>query len=387
MKKVLLMNYLYKPNIGGVENSISEISKILTDKGYLVDIVTSNRNNENDSHLDSTYIIDGANIYRFNYEFGKLAFLRTQLNSILLLKSLKQINKYDYIVSRNSILVVSSKLAGLKKIKYIPPEVTFYSSKDQRNIKSPKSILSFYTKVIIESLALLLSDEVYVFSDSMIEQTHNISLGLKKPNKVEPGINLNKFIPAKLEKKLRLRKFNNIPNNKKVLLALGRFSELKQYDLAISAMQYLSDEYLLLIVGSGSEIENYKKLISRYKLNHKVRIMEPTKTPEDMYQLSDAFLMTSKYESFGQTILEAYASQLKIIGFSKKSGVNTNIESILTDYDQLFLVDKQTSLELSIRIDDAFSDYYTCKESTLIENSTLIKRYSWDRFIKRIGIK
>lgn len=386
MKKVLLMNFLYRPNIGGVENSISEISKILVDQGYIVDILCSDRNNEDNKPLKSYSIIDGANVYRFKYVFGKLSFFRNIKNSVILLNKLKKNNRYDYIISRNYILVIVGNIVGFNKIKYIPPQVTYFLSSTTDSKPNLKNCLSHYLKILLESLGLFLSNEVYVFSDSMVKQTHYISLGLVNSKKVEPGIDLNKFIPSNLNEKHKLRILNNIPRDKRVILALGRYSELKQYDLAILAMQYLNDEYLLLLVGSGPELDNYKQLISSNNLGSKVRILESTDTPEDMYKLSDAFIMTSKYESFGQTILEAYASHLKIIGFSKESGVNTNIEDILSNYDQVFLADRQASLELSNKIKEAFAINNDSNKLNIYDNSILNERYSWSRFIQRIGI-
>ena len=85
MKKVLLMNVLYKPNIGGIENSISEISKVLISNDYKVDIFCSNRNNEDRSHLGSIYEEGKSNIFRYNYEYGKFSFFKkiSAFNSLL----------------------------------------------------------------------------------------------------------------------------------------------------------------------------------------------------------------------------------------------------------------------------------------------------------------
>lgn len=386
MKKVLILNALFKPNIGGVENSIAEITDLLVSLNNHVDIVCSNRNNESNTTLESFEAHKGFNIYRYNYTYGKLSFTRNLLNSFHLLRKLKKTNYYDYIISRNYLLVITSRFAGFHNIKYIPPEVTYYSSKDSITQTNLKSYISNCFKISLESLALYLSNEVYVFSDTMIDQIKKISLGLINAKKVEPGINLEKFSPPSSDEKNKLRKLYSISPNKKVLLALGRYSELKQYNLALLSMQFLDDDYLLLLVGSGPELDNYKKIISKYHLESKVRILESTKTPEDLYKLSDAFLMTSKYESFGQTILEAGAAELKIIAFGKESGVNTNTESILSKYNQLFIVNEQSALQLSNKILAAFSNSDNSTKIISKNNNVLSERYSWKQFIKNIGI-
>ena len=386
MKIVLILNALFKPNIGGVENSIAEMTDLLVRLNNHVDIVCSSRNNESNTTLEPFEQNKGYNVYRYNYAFGKLSFIRNLLNSTQLLRKLKKENSYDYIISRNYLLVIASKISGLSNIKYIPPEVTFYSSKSSIYNASLKNFLSYYFKTFLQSLALFISDEVFVFSDTMIEQTKKISLRLVTVKKVEPGVNLEKFSPSDTGEKTDLRNFHSIPQNKTVILALGRYSELKQYDLAILAMQHLDERFLLLLVGSGPELNNYKELISNYCLESKVKIVDSTNNPQDFYSLSDAFLMISKYESFGQTILEAAATKLKIIAFSRKSGVNTNTESMLSDYNHLFLVDEQSALQLSKGILSAFSNPDDCNRTTSLNKNLITERYSWRQFLKNIGI-
>lgn len=386
MASILLANVLFKPNIGGVENSIVEIANVFVDSDNKVDVVCSNRNNETDTNLVSFEQFNGFNIYRYTYTFGKLSFIHNLLNSIQLLRKLKKDNTYDYVVSRNYLLVIASNVAGFYNIKYIPPEVNYYSSKNSVSQGSLKNYINYYFKSFLESLALYLADEVFVFSDTMVEQVKKVSFGLVAVKKVEPGVNLKKFSPPKPDEKTKLRALYGIPKNKKVLLALGRYSEIKQYDLALLSMKYLDDSFLLLLVGSGPELDNYRRIISKYYLDSKVRILESTKVPEQLYKLSDAFLMTSIYESFGQTILEAAATQLKIIAFSKESGVSTNVESMLSKYSQLYIVNEQSPLELSNKILIAFSN--SNNSTTILSKSeiSLSERYSWKQFIKNIGI-
>lgn len=387
MKKVLILNALFKPNIGGVENSIAEITDLLVSLNHQVDIVCSNRNNESDAELKSFEKHDGFNIYRYNYVYTKLSFVRNLLNSINLLRSLKEDKAYDYVISRNYLLVIALRLAGFTKIKFIPPEITYYSvEKTMLEKSSMKTKFSYYFKFLLQSIAIFSSDEVFVFSDSMIDQVKRVSLGLIKVKKVEPGVNLEKFTKPKSNEKAKLRTQYSIPINKKVLLALGRYSELKQFDLAILAMQYLEDDFLLLLVGSGPELENYRKLISDHSLESKIKIMESTKEPQDFYKLSDAFLMTSRYESFGQTIIEAGSTNLKIIAFSKKSGVNTNTKNMLSHYKQLFLVDEQSALKLSKGVIRAFYDHEDYNKTASSNKNLISERYSWSQFLKNIGI-
>lgn len=386
MKKVLLINVLYKPNVGGVENSISEISKVLLSNGYEVDIFCSNRNNENDSQLKLICKKDKAEIYRYNYEYGKLSFFKNILNSRKALIELTDRNRYSFIISRNYFLTLVAATAGLKNVKYVPPEVSYYSNKGLRARSSLKEFISDNAKFLLQFSALILSKDVYVLSESMFNQIRQISLKLITPKIVNPGINLERFSLPSLEESNKLKDFYGITKNKKMLLALGRFSEVKQFDLAISTMVLLPSDYLLILVGSGPERENYQNIINKNNLKDKVLLFNSTTSPESFYKMADVFLMTSKYESFGQTILEACVSGLQIISFNRKSGVNTNIELMLSDCEGVYLVEEQSIDALADTIIKSFEDKEITQASFIKNQDILSKRYSWNNFVSSLNI-
>jgi len=385
MKKILLMNVLYKPNIGGVENSLSEISKVLIGNGYKVDVFCSNRNNEDDTHLDLICKKDSTEIYRYNYEYGKLSFFKNILNSRKALRELTDENKYSFIISRNYFLTIVAATAGVKNVKYVPPEVSYYSNKGLK-ATSLKKLGSDNAKFLLQLSAPILSKDVYVLSESMFNQIRQISLKLITPKVVNPGINLERFSLPSLEEKNKLKDFYGISKNKKLLLALGRFSEVKQFNLAISTMALLPSDYLLILVGSGPERENYQNIINNNNLKDRVLLFNSTTSPENFYKMADVFLMTSKYESFGQTILEACVSGLQIISFSRKSGVNTNIELMLSECEGIYLVEEQSTDALANTIIQSFENK-KIEHSGIIKNQNILsKRYSWNNFVSSLNI-
>lgn len=384
MKKILLMNVLFKPNIGGVENSLSEIASILKSNDYIVDIACSDKNNNSTEKLSLFEDNDNYNIYRYVYSLNRFSFIENIFNSANLLKTLKNKNDYRYIISRSYFLVIISSLVGIRDIKYIVPEVTFFSTKGGDNKISIKSQLSKYSKTILQTLSFIIAKEVYVFSDSMLHQVRKVTFNIARPIKVEPGINLKRFNIPTLEEKKSLRAQFDIPYDKKVILCLGRFSEIKQFDIAIKSVAELPQDFILLIVGSGPEKKKYESLIHSKDLQSRIKIFDSTTEPENFYKLSDAFLMTSRYESFGQTILEAYASGLKVIAFNKDAGVNTNVEKMLLGCNEAYYVKLQSPQELAKMIVTAFSK--PSRNTSSSDISVLKSRYSWTKFIKSIGI-
>lgn len=65
----------------------------------------------------------------------------------------------------------------------------------------------------------------------------------------------------------------NIPVNKKVILFFGFIREYKGLDILIETMNYLSDDYLLIIAGEvyGS-FDKYQNIIDKYSLQNKIQL-------------------------------------------------------------------------------------------------------------------
>lgn len=386
MKKILIMNVLYKPNIGGIENSISEISKILIEQGYVVDILSSDRNNEDDSDLASFCNIDGANVYRYNYAHKGLSFIKNVLNSRQAIRSLTNESEYSFVISRNYFLVIVGAMSGLKNIKYIPPEVSYYSKKGEQKTPTFYSFISDNVKFSLQWSALMIAKDVVVLSESMFDQVKKISFGKVSPKIANPGVNLQRFSIASLEERKRLKDIYGIPQDKKILLALGRYSDVKQFDLAITSMTKLPSNTLLIVVGSGPEITKYHDIVTKNNLQEKVFLLNSTTSPESFYKMADIFLMTSRYESFGQTILEACVSGVQIVGFNRKSGVNTNIELMLSGCEGVYFVEEQSANALANTINNSLSNIDISSLDFEKNQKLLNERYSWKNFISRLGI-
>ena len=73
-KRAFLLSSLYYPNVGGVENSLRELSRELIGRGYDVFLITSNRDLVNNKILPETDIIDGVSVIRCNYPLSGYGF-------------------------------------------------------------------------------------------------------------------------------------------------------------------------------------------------------------------------------------------------------------------------------------------------------------------------
>lgn len=97
-----------------------------------------------------------------------------------------------------------------------------------------------------------------------------------------------------------------ISNNDKIFLFVGSGYKRKgvtEFLEILSQLKY--QNFKAFIVGKDKNINVYKKYAKKLNLSDKVIFTGPRKDVNDFYQISDIFLFPTKYEPFGNVILEA----------------------------------------------------------------------------------
>ena len=86
-------------------------------------------------------------------------------------------------------------------------------------------------------------------------------------------------------------------------MILGRIVKVKGIDLTIRAIAELNNSNTyLLIVGNGPEIKSLKNLAIELNIKENILFVNFTRKPNLFFQASDAFLMSSTYESLSNNI-------------------------------------------------------------------------------------
>ena len=109
-----------------------------------------------------------------------------------------------------------------------------------------------------------------------------------------------------------------------IILMASRLTKEKNIGLAINAMKEILKRKtlhptpytlhpLLLIVGDGPEREELELRIKNYELSDNVKIEPHTDDIVSYYKTADLFLLTSNYEGYGRTVVEAQAAGLPVL--------------------------------------------------------------------------
>lgn len=112
------------------------------------------------------------------------------------------------------------------------------------------------------------------------------------------------------------------PRNKTVL-AVGRLTPVKGFDLLIKSWKILSKrvpEWKLVIVGEGEQRHQLQNMIDCLDLNDSVKLVGNVKNIEDYYINAELFCLSSKFEGFPMALLEAISFGLPVVSFDCYTG-------------------------------------------------------------------
>jgi glycosyltransferase involved in cell wall biosynthesis len=109
----------------------------------------------------------------------------------------------------------------------------------------------------------------------------------------------------------------------KLLLAVGRLDEGKQFDLLIEAFSQVSSKLLewdLVILGEGSERQRLQEAIMRLELSSRVTMPGKAGNIGDWYVRADLYVMSSRFEGFPNTLVEAMSHGCAAVSYDCDTG-------------------------------------------------------------------
>lgn len=121
----------------------------------------------------------------------------------------------------------------------------------------------------------------------------------------------------------------------KIVLAIGRFCDQKNFSDLLEIWSITANNisgWTLKLVGDGEYKETLISQINHLKLNGSIQIEPATLDIEPHYSEASIFCMTSKFEGFPMTLLEAQATGLPIVSYNCPCGPSEIVEDGVTGY-------------------------------------------------------
>ncbi|MCA9392596.1 MAG: glycosyltransferase family 4 protein [Candidatus Omnitrophica bacterium] len=170
------------------------------------------------------------------------------------------------------------------------------------------------------------------------------------------GIDLERFFVAADEDRTACRERHGL-GDEPVVGIIARLSDVKGIDILIETIPRVKEripEVKLVIMGEGREEQALKDLVRQRHLEGTVRFFSGVDDMALCLNMFDVFVMPSRQEGLGLSVLEAQACGLCVVA-SRVGG----LVSIIEDGETGFLVDPEDPAVLAARITAVLTDDFT----------------------------
>jgi len=327
MKILFITTHL---NTGGITKYIATLSKGLIDNGHKIFIASSGGGREEE------FLSMGCSLVKLDIKTKSELDYRIYFAAIKLKKFILEKN-IDIVHSQTRITQVMGKI--LSMICHKPYLSTCHG---------------FFKKRLSRAIAPCWGDAVIAISSAVKDHlTEDFHVPEEKIFLVNNGIDLSEFPLGDKRTKLVLRSKFHL-SGEPVVGIIARLSDVKGQDILIKAMSDVVKEIpnaKLLIVGEGKKEFVLRKLAEELSLSEHVVFYPTVNKTNEVLSMLDVFVMPSRQEGLGLSIMEAQASGLCVVA----SAVG-GIPSLIKDGKTGILVESENVNLLAKGIVKALTD-------------------------------
>lgn len=378
--RIAIFTDSYYPYISGLVVSVDTLKKSLEKLGHCVYIVTVN-------YDDHKFVFDNEN------KIIRLPGIKTPIpgGKIVYPYSIKTISKIrkwkiDIIHSQTEFGIGTlARIIG--KQLNIPVVHTYHTMYDDYIYYVTKGYFDYLGHKLLEEFTKFYCDKTI---SELIVPTEKVRQNFLKKyqfdrdiNIVPTGLELNRFFEENINKTV-LKTYKeefNINKNDFIISYLGRVAKEKNISFLINAMPKIIEynkNIKLLICGSGNDLDNLKKLAEKKKVSSNIiwTGLYPYELAPYYYHLGSAFVLASKTETQGITVIEALASSKPVICIKDKSFDGT----VYDKYNGLIFKNEKEYIE---KIKFIYENQNILKEYSQNARKS-IEKYSMENFGKNI---
>ena len=312
---------------GGAERVVSTLSNYLVEHGYKITIILLEKN-EVQYKLNNKIKIIVLKTSKITKGMGKLLFIPLQAVEL------------SHIIKKNKI---DQSMSFLTRANLVFSFTKFFSDKNVIISQRNNAKKNYETNNIQNIIMNFLIKKLYKKADKIVAISSGIKDSLHKDydvdiSKIQVIYNPqnNKLIQNPYIGKLTF----DFKKEYKYFITLGRLIKLKDHKSMIEAFYIVSQKYphlKLLILGEGELKNDIKLLINKLNLNNQVILLGFIKNPFDYLKKADIFVFSSRFEGFGNVLVEAMACGLPVISTNCPSGPSEILENgkygILTEVE------------------------------------------------------
>jgi len=362
----------FYPYVTGPTNQAFRISWELEQRGFHSPILTTYC--DVDKNLPHSEYYRGVEVFRYRNQFRVMRYC-------ISLGMIKGFRDFDLIHSHNYRNFQADLGLFFSKLKKKPFILSTHGSLlgykrylEGRFARLPYALYDLLTFKLTAKKA-----DLMVVS-TQVEYEDAIEFGIKEKNL--------RMVPVGID----AEKYEGTGSNKKIdsvtLLFVGRIARNRRVENVIRALKEINDRVRLVVVGSeektssvsrGEYLEELTALVKKLGVERRVQFVGPKfgDALVEWYRSADIFVYTSKYESFGQPLLEAAAAGLPII--STLVGV---ARELIRNGETGYLIEFDNPLMLAESIKALLNEQVRSKCGKRIKE-LVKKNFSWDGIIDK----
>ncbi len=321
--KIAMVCPFFLPVVGGMEKHVYNLSKELINRGHQVTVFTSMKDHDGKDICPDREIIEGIEVRRFRQWFRIGKFARFWPHFAVQLKG------FDIIHTHN-LRHTHSEMSLIGKVEGTPIVITPHSPLHEgtRGIMLDTGIKIY--DILQRYFPLPYYDEFIALHEE--EREWLMGKGVEK-NKIT-------IIPNGIEKAFLAPIRNG--KRKKFILYVGRINKAKGLDLLLRAVAFMGEKFncRLILVGPDGGFANELKMLAR-NLGIGKRVMFAGEVPQKklIEYLDEAavFVLPSKYEPFGISLVEAMARGDACVAINRggpKYILKNGTDGLLVNYEE-----------------------------------------------------
>ena len=319
--RILFITPILVPPIlwAGSHRVVYDISKALSKRGHEVIVLTSDIINIKEkkkinSKIDTCNHVKIVRNKIVNFKLTEITGMTISTDIMAFLKkALKDfdvVHAHEYRTYENIVLHHYAK-------KY---DITYLlQAHGSLRRDDPKRSLKWVYDIFFGYSLLKDASKVIALTPTEAEQYMSMGVPKEKIAIIPNGIDLSEY--AELPPKGSFKKKFNIPEDRKIILYLGRVHKIKGIDFLIRAYAYLKNKMnfkdaVLVIAGpDDGYLSEVKSLVHDLSVSNSVLFVGSLYGGDKLaaYVDSEVYILPSRYETFGMTVLEAYACGKPVI--------------------------------------------------------------------------
>lgn len=292
---------------GGAERTVIQLANSFAEQGLNIHLGVCDVTGDKAKLLPEV----SPKIQLVNFNCGRV------MNSITPLKMKLKAEQYDCLVATqthtNIVAGIAKKLAGVQTALIF------------REVSTPSKNLK------LQGLAKFVLKTLVNWTYPMAQQVVCVSKGVEtdfreyysyKKNNLSTIYNpvLDDAYFEKLKAPVTHRFFNN---DNKVILAVGRLTEAKNFGFLIRSFKALYDQHSetrLIILGEGELRAEFEALVSDLGLSDVVDLPGFDSNPYAYFKYASLFVLSSNWEGLPGVLIQALASKVKVVSTDCPSG-------------------------------------------------------------------